>query len=337
MDRNGLRSDEEEGGKSPAPCQNILNSQAQHEPTQPVDPNTLWPNPYDKQATTILEDMGDDFDKEEQNTDMVTVLKNLFATICKVWSRHSHAFRDFWDRMRPSSRENFLRVAYPTLYHSLEDRYSVHNHVKVYVPQYERYVLLSPFMTIENLIKDNNLPDLIAEWTTEYAFKLNSSEMAVTMRSLCGEGVYPLSKEEFREYSEQLRMKKGCIMNFNQTEFGQFMQIKKPQTLLHGTGSTMGPDGRPVNLYRMGVFLHLFEWQHVSENYYFILTMIGNCLEEFEEEIVGKKYQKANIVLKACLKCAKCGKAEGLKMCAKCNTSHYCSKVCYIIIITIFF
>ena len=225
-----------------------------------VDPNTLWPSAYESPTYSVDPEIEQEMLVEGTNRDVDMSLLGVKRNMREFWAKHESDFRRFWTRMRPDSRENFIRDVYPLMVQSLSDRYCVLNGAKIYEHRYDYYLLLAPWMTVEYLIHEDNLPKLIEEWTTDNALSVNANSMVVQFRQLVDAGVYPLSRKQREEYARQRNPQVGdtCIMLYGgrltrsaEETFGSYMTINKPHEVLNGTG-TPSPNGGTMNMYALG-------------------------------------------------------------------------------------
>eukprot|EP01034_Spumella_vulgaris_P033430 gene33430-41250_t len=192
--------------------------------------------------------------------------------------------------------------------------------------RYDSYLLLNGVFTVTGLAEGDVLIDMLRSCSEDDHLKLESSEAVVALRDLHTRGVYPFSPEERKQYTRELNLKKGDYMYNNTVEanFGQYVQINDPYTLINGTG-TLGPDGSRISFYRWGLFLHPTEHHRVMEFLYFQLSILVNAIDEYKEEILGK--DASDILLKKTTGCANCDSDETkLLMCGGCKMIFYCSK-----------
>ena len=211
-------------------------------------------------------------------------------------------------------------------HYSITDRYCVENGVRVESRRYDRYLLLRNRMTISNLSEGNNLITMMAECCDPKYLLDAGSELAVAMRTLHTYRHYPLSSEERNRYNRELNLKKGDVMiiNAKEEEFGQYIRVNDPKTLIDGDG-TLDPDGDRISLYHWGLFVHPMEQEHILEYLYFELSLLSNCIDEYKDEILG---EESDILLKKTTFCANCDSDETkLLMCGACKVIFYCSKV----------
>lgn len=300
------------------------------------DPNTLWSSPFDNSTscpnhiqmrTSTKEENAIMEDRQRNSPDRSIVVKSLVNDVKKFWTKHEVAFVEFWNTLSPTSRENFLWCVYPTLPYSLSERYCYENGVKIVSQRYDNYLLLNGRMTISNMSEGNNLVEMMRTCAEPEYLKFQSSEIVTTFRQLHQRGVYPSSREEKKKYNRELNLKKGDYMYSNSTEenFGQYIRINNPHTLIHGSG-TLGPDGHPISLYRWGLFAHPTEHNFFMEYIFFELSLMVNAIDEYKEEILGK--DSTDILVTKTSSCANCDSYESkLLACGGCKVTYYCSKV----------
>ena len=224
-----------------------------------VDPNSLWPSPWESATYCVDEELQAEIQVEAINQNLDESLLGVKRNIRGFWLAHESEFRRFWTQMRQESRENFIRDVYPTMVQSLRDRYCIINGTKLYEGRYDRYLILTPWMTVEYLIAGDNLPALIEEWTADNALNLKASKMVIQIRCFVDAGIYPLSAKELEEYSRQrvpqmgdlaVMLLGGALTNSEENSFGSFTQIDNPDYFLHGCMPS--PPGDTVNLYKIG-------------------------------------------------------------------------------------
>jgi hypothetical protein len=299
------------------------------------DPNTIWESQesqYNTFPSSYREiNMTDDSLLLNYNTDATEATRSVHKTITSFWKKYSVQFRDFWLKMEPKSRENFLREIQPNIVQSLSDRYTIIDGKKVYERRYDTLLLLTPVVTVEFMMAENNLTDCFQEWAKEDALILNSSDIVVNLRELYSQGLYPFTQSELMKYKTQLDLKKGDHVVLNaQGKFGQWNECNDPDYPTARGTPVEGTDFE-VNLYRMGIMCHPIEFNLVLENLNFMMYLLINAIDEFRDEVLEKK--KKALLNSSVFVCANCFKTaseegKGLLPCSACMITFYCSKTC---------
>jgi hypothetical protein len=301
----------------------MIAERTEREGVTETDPNTIWGSQFDpnnrSRTTRGFENIG-----VQSNTNVVDVVVKLQEGVKAFTVKHMDGFIIFWHKMTPASRENFLRDIYPTIVQSLDDRYCIHNCEKMYENIYDRNLILTPIMTVEYLIDGDNLINLFREWASDHALIGHSADLVVQLRRLFKEGSYPLPELQTKKYNEELIIKKGDMMMLNRPDsFGNYVKIDKPEFV------TISHAGQ-VCIYDMGLVLHLTEVSEVFENLHFLLSLLGNTIDEYKDEILGRGTAKLLASQMICANCSRteCKDGKVLKTCAKCVITFYCSPSC---------
>ena len=232
--------------------------------------------------------------------------------------------------MTIDSRINFLHEIYPTLYYSLDDRYSFgEGKIKEYSRRYDGEIILVPDMTVSDLSQDNNFLQLFENYSNSKAIMVGTAQMVVTLRS----GVYPMNEQEKIAYAKQRNLKKGDYLVGNQPggEDFQYFQTNDPVSIINGSGKKLGPDGKPMNLYNMGAMFHPIEADIAIKTLMFVYSVMTNAIDEFKEEILKQTHLK-NLFLKQTSICGNCHEKPSVDVkgivCSGCCSICYCSKTC---------
>ena len=112
----------------------------------------------------------------------------------------------------------------------------------------------------------------------------------------------------------------------------KYFELKDPTKILTGSG-TIGPDGRPMNLYLDGGIGHKFEVDIVLAHITTVQHMIAALLDEYAEEILEIEYKDVPEMPVQCMRNA-CGSRgedddpRNLNRCGGCSFVYYCSKEC---------
>ncbi len=296
------------------------------------DPNTLWRSAYDVTGDGYIQvpvgdaapGSGGIIDNCMLSEDPVEIVNDVMLGMEIFWQKNADAFKEFWGRMRPESRENMMREVYPTIVQSVEDRYCVLDGEKEYEGRYDRFLLLVPHMTVEGLSEGDTLPDMI-----DYMAKLEglfcmTTEMTLKLRKMVEDDDYPLTDDEDALMLREVPCKKDQILVVNSPEaFGKMFKVQKPESIYESIGGQM-------NLYEMGCICYQYEFNIVLETLHYVYTMVAALLDEFRTEVLGKhaKLKVAGAQYK-CLQCSKKGGGvEGVRLmqCSKCATAAYCSR-----------
>lgn len=251
----------------------------------------------------------------------VAMLTEALISTKKLWLSHEVEFRHFWDKLSLSSREDFLRGAYPTIVQSLEDKYFLSNREKVYEGTVDHILLLAPTITVSYLRVRDNLPELISEWVADDNLFVHCIRLIAAFRDLYRRNRYPFSPEEKAEMFKQLNIKSGDILVKNEPKrIGCCVSIDNPDML---KGSTDGE----TNAYDHGCLCHLFEFDTVSAVMQFVVGMLAPVVDKFRISFLdqGKQFNVAPSV-NLCEFCGTSG--VSLKKCGKCMLTAYCGKEC---------
>ena len=300
-------------------------------PMEEIDPNTLWEaadkltasTPQRVETTRLPNDESMSISNIALNDDPTEAVKGLHKNLSTFWKENETEFRSFWDKMYPKSRENFMRDVYPTIVHSLTDQYCYLDGKKIYERRYDRYLLLTPDLTVANLSIENNFPELVSSLVEEGALSKLSMHMVTLLRKLYKSNYFPFTKSEREAEIRQFNIVKGSTMVVNQPDkFANFISVDKPEYIKKSIGGE-------VNLFECGIISYPFEFDIVLENLVFMYGMFGAFLDEFRVEVLrqGKgKNVKICSPQYACSFCGTAGSTVKLLACGNCGITMYCSK-----------
>lgn len=300
--------------------------QSEPNPEVEFDPNSLWSSPYDtvRVSETPINIGGSNtgmgiIDSSMLADDPIEIVNGLMLGIEEFWTAGKDEFKDFWAKMRHESRENFIRDVYPTIVQSIEDRYCVIEGQKVYEGRYDRFLLLAPHITVNDIREGNALIDMIEGMASQQGLFFMATEQILKLRELVAEASFPLTEAEEEAMKREVPVKKGNLLVVNSPEqFGRYFQIDKPEMATKSIGGE-------VNLYEAGCLSHQYEFNIVLETLYFAYSVVAALLDEFRAEVQGHRKQKVSRALYRCVACGVKGKAS-LRKCGKCLTAAYCSK-----------
>lgn len=289
-----------------------------------MDPNTLWPSPYDNtsQQAVFNEKRVEAASEVDSilNADPSDIIKGIRVNMAEFSGGYKIQFQAFWSKMNPNSREYFIRSVYPTIVQSAADKYSLAAGRKVYHHRHDRYLELEPRMTIEYLISGNNMVDLVEELSHPDGLMWNQTSKVCELRKRLLAGTFTLTKHEVEQFEKEKVVAKGSMLVFSApNDFGKYMQVNNPDNILK---SKLGE----VNLYEKGNICKLAEYNIVVEVIHFMYCVVGSFIDEFRVQVLRHKKSDIKLCGPQSL-CAGCKAVKkDLKRCSACNVTSYCSR-----------
>jgi hypothetical protein len=234
---------------------------------------------------------GLDFDIVNSKENIVSLKRKLK----KNWIEHKSSFSSHWLGLTLEQREEHVRRAVPSIVQSENDRYCIKNGVKVYENKYDRYLLLSPQLTVECLCYNAYLLTLFDESVSDSFLCHSSMEKAVLLRQLYRANRYPFPVEKRDQVNDEIVLKKDqCIVtvisqkrgDWDETsDFGDKLHVSDPDKILHGSGEAEVGE-QPINLYEHGAFLLPFEFDEILENTGVYMGTLAALLDGYLDEVV---------------------------------------------------
>jgi MYND finger len=256
------------------------------------------------------------------------------------WHQYKASFVDYWLTLNLKQREGILRRAAPCMVQSATDRYCISNGKRVYENRYDRYLLLSPELTVEYMCQGSNLLNQFEESITDGFISSRFMDKVVHLRQLYRANKYPFPSAIQSKVEDERNVRKDSIcINLpsfgpgdadESREFITYNRIVDPHTLLHGTGAKVGT--QTVNVFEMGAIVLPFELDEVSADAGIVLSLLTGLLALYHEEIFNKVMPVAPVVTPTIV-CAHCrlgaaATGEAMKMCGRCKSVYYCSADC---------
>lgn len=208
-------------------------------------------------------------------------------SISEFWAIHRDRFVLFWNDMTLKSRGNFLRRVYPRIIQSFNDRYCLLDKVKQYRHDYDNILILSPYLNVVDLSYRNHLIQLFDQYAScDDVLVSESAKLVSELRELHAIGLYPWSCSEIEVYTKYLtKLKRGdslLLCDPNTLDFGEVVIVENPRTVLLPTG------GRTHQLYASGHLMYQLEFQKVTENIAFLVTLLNDIISMFTAEVMNK-------------------------------------------------
>lgn len=266
-----------------------------------LDPNKLFYSPYKQKEIFDYDDRGVIRGEDEQERlefgsfcssqvpqseiEMRDFLQLSYNQISEFWTRHKERFVSFWRVMTPDARENFLRQVYPYIIQDLSDRYCWLDFKKQYRQDYEQILFLSPYLNVVDLSYQNHLINLLEKFSHANVLVEEASELVLRLRDLHAHNIYPFTSRESDTYARAIRIRRGDSLYMSDPlslEFGEVVVVDNPRTVLLPTG------GEAFRLYSSGHLLHQIEFQKVTENIAFIVTLLNDVLSTFTTEVLNR-------------------------------------------------
>lgn len=219
----------------------------------------------------------------QSQIEMCDFLRLSRNQISEFWSRHQERFVSFWRVMKPDARENFLRQVYPNIIQDLRDRYCWIDFKKQYRKDYENILVLSPYLNVVDLIYENHMINMMEKFSQPYVLVVEASELVLRLRDLHANSLYPWTVREADTYRRALRLRRGDSLYMSDPktlEFGEVVIVDNPRTVLLPTG------GDTFRLYKSGHLIHQIEFQKVTENIAFIMTLLNDIISMFSTEVM---------------------------------------------------
>mmetsp|Transcript_3099 Transcript_3099/g.5541 ORF Transcript_3099/g.5541 Transcript_3099/m.5541 type:complete len:386 (-) Transcript_3099:30-1187(-) len=219
--------------------------------------------------------------------EMCEYLRLSKKSISDFWSSHRDRFMLFWNDMTSQSRGNFLRRVYPRIIEDFTDRYCLLDKVKQYRHDYDNILILSPYLNVVDLSYHHHLIQLLDKYAfCDDVLVSESAELVSKLRELHAVKLYPWSTKEREIYTKLLtKLKRGdslLLCDPNTLDFGEVVIVENPRTVLLATG------GETHQLYTNGHLMYPLEFQKVTENIAFLVTLLNDILSLFTTEVMNK-------------------------------------------------